>query len=91
MEINDPEKAKKDKDGRTNNIRRPFGVCIVPFKDIIAGIAENESNFKVLKVPADDESLHSFTRRYIMYRDLNRTRVFPENFSVKIHFVKNII
>ena len=66
MEIKDPEKAKKDKDGRTNNIRRPFGVCIVPFKDIIAGIAENESNFKVLKVPADDESLHSFTRRYII-------------------------
>ena len=81
MEIKDPEKAKKDKDGRTNNIRRPFGVCIVPFKDIIAGIAENESNFKVLKVPADDESLHSFTRRYIsiiMYRDL--IRVFRKRY-----------
>jgi hypothetical protein len=59
MELKE-ESTKKEK--KTSNIRRPLGVCIIPFTQIQSGIADTERNFKVYRIPADDDSMDSFTR-----------------------------
>lgn len=85
MELKEVEKTgKKEKDGKTNNIRRPFGVCVIPFTQILSGTAENERNFKVYRVPADDDSMDTFTRHVALGESRLRENVIQnQNIPLK--------
>jgi len=49
----------------------------------LSGTAENERNFKIFRVPADDDSMDSFTRRVALGESRMRENIGPNQVPLK--------